>query len=80
VRYYGLFSPAHRPLLHQVRVFLSLEQSHPATSTPTPAPPAETIVSPPPPPPVCCPRCGQPMRWLAEIPPTSRPPPSAPLV
>jgi hypothetical protein len=75
VRYYGLFSPAHRALLPQLRLFLSLEQNQFTPKYSTASAETKTSFTPQVPPPVCCPRCGHPMRWLAELPPKCRPPP-----
>jgi hypothetical protein len=74
VRYYGIFSAGHRPLLQQVRTLLA----NTAASVPaprsllptTPLQPAQAQGVP-------CPRCRQPMQWHHALPPRSRAPPAA---
>ena len=68
VRYYGLFSPSYRPVLHQLRLWLLCSQ----LSVAEPACPGS------PPEPTCrCPTCGQPMRLIETLKPRKcRPPPT----
>jgi len=72
VRYYGLFSPSYRPLLHQLRLWLPCPQLPVAE----PAAPASRSA------PHCrCPTCGQPMRHITKLKPQRcRPPPTRPAV
>ena len=72
VRYYGLFSPSYRPVLHQLRLWLpcpELSVAEPAC----PTPPLERSCR--------CPTCGQPMRLIETLKPCKyRPPPARPSV
>ena len=72
VRYYGLFSPAKRELLHRVRFRLLIQSVSPATA------PDETdrqVSSLLPPGSLPCPTCGRPMRRLLKLKPIwCRPP------
>jgi hypothetical protein len=76
VRYYGLFSPSYRPLLHRVRLALadrlpSLPLEGPP-SEPQDTPQGETIAlegS------ICCPQCGRPMRLVETLKPKRGRPP-----
>jgi hypothetical protein len=77
VRYYGLFSPAHRQHLTALRAHLA------AQSADTPPPTTDADASPPSDTPptstgartVRCPACGQVMRHQATLPPLGRAPP-----
>jgi hypothetical protein len=66
VRYYGLFSPGHRPRLRQVRQLLGMPLA------PPPDPPAQDTSIPPV---LRCPRCGQTMYHVQTLRPRSRCPP-----
>jgi len=71
VRYYGLFSPSHRPRLKRVRQLLEAQQTAQAqdddqTKTVIPAPETDTASSVQP---ICCPKCGQPMQLMETIQP-----------
>ncbi len=72
VRYYGLFSPSYRPLLHQLR--LGLHQPQQLVAAPATPPPSAQ--------PRCrCPTCGRPMQWVQRLKPCRyRAPPSRPVV
>jgi hypothetical protein len=59
VRYYGLWSPVHRPLLHQLQLCLAKHAAAPPPSTPEPAPPATDAWCPPIRAGQPCPSCGQ---------------------
>ncbi len=67
VRYYGLFSPSYRPVLHQLRLWLLC----PELATAAPACPVSQSA------PHCrCPTCAQPMQHIQTLKPhRSRPPP-----
>jgi hypothetical protein len=71
VRYYGLFSPAKRHRLNQVRHLLGAVITTPALESP-PAEPTDATSSPLA---LACPHCGQLMQWVAAVKPTSRSPP-----
>jgi hypothetical protein len=71
VRYYGLFSPSHRPRLKRVRQLLEGQQTAQAqdddqTKAVSAAPEADTASSVQP---ICCPKCGQPMQLMETIQP-----------
>jgi hypothetical protein len=66
VRYYGLFSPGNRHLLHQVWQLL---HTAPKTTTTDDSPPETTHSS------LLCPSCGREMRLVQTIRPRSRCPP-----
>jgi len=66
VRYYGLFSPAKRHLLHQVRLVL-VAQTPLKETTADPQP--EPVAAAQPPPAPTCPHCGQTMRRLGRLKP-----------
>jgi Putative transposase len=59
VRYYGLWSPAHRPLLHHLQLCLARHAAAPPPSTPEPAPQATDAWCPPLRAGQPCPSCGQ---------------------
>jgi Putative transposase/Transposase zinc-binding domain len=59
VRYYGLWSPVHRPLLHQLQLCLAGCAADPPPTSPEPAPPATDAWCPPFRPGHLCPSCGQ---------------------
>ena len=65
VRYYGLFSPAKRHLLHQVRLVLVSQPTLETTADPQPEPvaAAQPLSEP------TCPHCGQKMRRLGRLKP-----------
>jgi hypothetical protein len=65
VRYYGFFSPGCRPTLARIRALLQ---------APTPTNPSPVSVPDPTTSDRCCPTCGQPLRWLARLPPLRGPP------
>jgi hypothetical protein len=69
VRYYGLFSPTHRPRLTQARLLL---QSQLAMPDPTPhlTKPTATLIVDPPERTLPCPKCGRPMRLIETLLPT----------
>jgi hypothetical protein len=71
VRYYGLFSPAKRELLHRVRLLLLL-QPVPQAATAEPQAQDRPLL---PPGSLPCPTCGRPMRRLAKLPPNGCRPP-----
>jgi hypothetical protein len=79
VRYYGLFSPAHRQKLDPLRAQLAAPRS--AANTPTPTTGADASTSPETPPTatgtrtVRCPACGHLMQHQATLPPLGRAPP-----
>jgi hypothetical protein len=70
VRYYGFFAPGNRRLLAQVRCLLGAS-AKPVTQ---PAPTAAVVTASPA---LCCPTCGQPLRWVETLPrrPLIRAPP-----
>jgi hypothetical protein len=78
VRYYGLFSPSYRPLLHRVRLALVDRlpplppQSEPESKAQGPAPKAEPTS---PEQAVPCPQCGRPMRLVETLKPKRGRPP-----
>jgi hypothetical protein len=76
VRYYGLFSPARKPLLDQARAELvasaSTSTSTPAPSVPDPVGPVSTTDKHAPPP---CPFCGIGVMRVIETLPRWKPPP-----
>ncbi len=78
VRYYGLFSPSYRPLLHRVRLTLADRlpplppQSEPQSKAQGAGPKAEPTS---PERTVPCPQCGQPMRWVETLKPKRGHPP-----
>jgi hypothetical protein len=59
VRYYGLWSPVHRPLLHQLQLCLAGCAADPPPTSPEPAPHATDAWCPPFRPGHLCPSCGQ---------------------
>lgn len=77
VRYYGLFSPGNRRLLETVRQALTDAMPCPAaaeaTNTSTRDQPATSQQQADEP--LCCPVCGQPMRFVRRLKPRSRCPP-----
>jgi hypothetical protein len=69
IRYYGLFSPGNRPLLHRVRLFLAGSASTSALSLPA-EPRAEGAAQQTDLP---CPHCGQAMTLIRSLPPRKPP-------
>jgi hypothetical protein len=76
VRYYGLWSPVHRPLLHQLQLCLAHLAPHPSPESPAPATGPDD--------PWCvplragqtCPRCGHGLLvFIRSLPPLQRGPP-----
>jgi Putative transposase len=59
VRYYGLWSPVHRPLLHQLQLCLAGHTAAPPPTAPEPAPQATDAWCPPLRAGQPCPSCGQ---------------------
>jgi hypothetical protein len=59
VRYYGLWSPVHRPLLHQLQLCLAGHTAAPPPTAPEPAPQATDAWCPPLQAGHPCPSCGQ---------------------
>jgi hypothetical protein len=59
VRYYGLWSPVHRPLLHQLQLCLAAHAADPPPTAPAPAPQATDAWCPPLRAGQPCPSCGQ---------------------
>jgi hypothetical protein len=77
VRYYGLFSPAYRPALHQLRLQLAppLTEAALVEAVAQLTAPAKSPATPP------CPHCGRPMRQVQTLKPIrGRSPPVAPEV
>ncbi len=72
VRYYGLFSPTKRALLHRVRLLLLIQKVTQAAATGEPEPQDSPLL---PPGSLPCPTCGRPMRRLLKLKPIwCRPP------
>lgn len=68
VRYYGLFSPSHRPRLAQARHLLGTPLLPPPAATEPTQPVAEADpLNPPQPRPLACPKCGRPMRLIETL-------------
>jgi hypothetical protein len=59
VRYYGLWSPVHRPLLHHLQLCLAGYTAAPPPTAPAPAPQATEAWCPPLRAGQPCPSCGQ---------------------
>ena len=73
VRYYGLFSPTKRALLHRVRLLLLIQNVTQAVATTGEPEPQDSPLLPPGSLP--CPTCGRPMRRLLKLKPIwCRPP------
>jgi hypothetical protein len=76
VRYYGLFSPAQRPLLQQARQLLERQITTQPTHEPEARPAAKPEANPSLPDPAQrCPQCGRVMRLLETLRPHPRRPP-----
>jgi len=67
VRYYGLFSPANRPLLQQARRLLDARQPVTQTQAP-PLPDAQSTIGNRPSAMLSCPHCGGPLTLLRPLP------------
>jgi len=65
VRYYGLLSPAQRPLLHKARYLLAATASKLKTEVLKPIQPLPLL---------SCPQCGGPLTLLSPLPPRGRAP------
>jgi hypothetical protein len=78
VRYSGLWSPVHRPLLHPLQLCLARHAAAPPPSTPEPAPQATDAWCPPIRAGQPCPSCGQGLLVvMRSIPRLQRGPPGA---
>jgi Putative transposase/Transposase zinc-binding domain len=67
VRYYGLWSPRHRPLLHQLQLWLARHAPAPPPASPKPASPPTNSGCPPLRAGQTCPHCGQGLLVLIRL-------------